>query len=284
MSTTILVTGASGNAGRAAVAALARRGAAVRAATRRPEHYQPPASSVSAVHLDFNDPDSFAPALEGADGLFLMAAPMDAGAGPKLRGLIERARAAGLERVVLMSAMGVEHAPASPLGQVEAALKASGLAWTILRPNWFMENFHPGWIGGMVKAGAITLPAGDARVSFITTEDIGEAAAVVLTEAGHEGREVTLTGSAALSWDEVAAHFAQVTGRAVKYLAVSDADMRAALSAQGLPASAIDYLSPLFGAMREGYSAAVVGDIKSLIGRAPRSLAEFTEKHRGAWA
>lgn len=284
MSTTILVTGASGNAGRAAVSALTRRGAAVRAATRKPEHYQPPAGSVSAVHLDFNDPDSFAPALEGAEGLFLMAAPMDASAGPKLRGLIERAKAAGIERIVLMTAMGVEHAPQSPLGTVEAGLKASGLGWTILRPNWFMENFHPGWIGGMIKAGAITLPAGDARVSFITTEDIGEAAAVALTEDGHEGRAYTLTGPAALSWDEVAAHFAQVTGRAVKYLAVSDADMRAGLAAQGLPPAAIDYLSVLFGAMREGYSAPVVGDIKGLIGRAPRSLAEFTEKRRAAWA
>lgn len=284
MSTTILVTGASGNAGRAAVSALARRGVSVRAATRKPEHYQPPASGVSAVHLDFNDPDSFAPALEGTDGLFLMAAPMDTGSGPKLSGLIEHAKTAGVERIVLMTAMGVEHAPASPLGQVEAALKASGLAWTILRPNWFMENFHPGWIGGMIKAGAIALPAGDARVSFIAAEDIGEAAAVALTEPGHAGRELTLTGPAAPSWEEVAAHFAQLTGRAVKYLAVSDEEMRAGLAAQGLPPSAIEYLSVLFAAMRAGYSAAVVGDIKGLIGRAPRSLAEFTEKRRSAWA
>ncbi len=284
MSTSILVTGATGNVGRATVAALARRGATVRAATRKPESYAPPAGSVSSIYLNFDDPDSFAPALEGCERLLLMAAPMDAGAAPKLRGLLDRAKAAGLERAVMLSAMGVEHAPASSLGQVEAGLKASGLAWTILRPNWFLDNFHPGWMSGMIKAGTIGLPAGDARVSFIAAEDIGEAAAVTLTEEGHLERAYTLTGPESLNWEQVAAHFASVTGHAVRYQPIGDEDMRQAMAAQGLPASSLDYLSALFAAMRAGASAPVAGDINGLIGRAPRSLADFTERRKSAWA
>jgi len=284
MSTTVLVAGATGNVGRATVTALARRGATVRAGTRKPEHYQPPASGVSAVHLDFNDPDSFAPALADCERLFLMAAPLDAGSAPKLRGLLDRAKAAGLERAVLLSAMGIEHAPASPLGQVEAGLMGSGMGWTILRPNWFLDNFHPGWMGAMVKSGTIALPAGDARVSFIAAEDIGEAAAVALTEEGHLERAYTLTGPESLSWEEVAAHFAHATGRPVKYLAISDEDMRQAMAARGLPPAALDYLSALFAPMRAGHSAAVTTELKGLIGRAPRSLADFTARHARAWA
>lgn len=284
MSTTVLVAGATGNVGRATVAALARRGATVRAATRKPEAYAAPASAVSAAYLNFDDPDSFAPALEGCERLFLMAAPMDGRAAPKLRGLLERAQAAGLERAVFLSAMGVEHAPSSPLGQVEAGLKGSGMDWTILRPNWFMDNFHPGWMGAMVKTGTLALPAGDARVSFIAAEDIGEAAAVALTEEGHLERAYTLTGPEALSWEEVAAHFASVTGHAVRYQPISDEDMRGAMAARGLPAAALDYLSALFAAMRAGGSAPVTSELKGLIGRPPRSLADFTEKHHGAWA
>ena len=284
MSTTVLVTGATGNVGRATVAALARRGATVRAATRKPEAYAPPASAVRAVYLNFDDPDSFTPALEDCERLFLMAAPLDAGAAPKLRGLLDRAKAAGLERAVLLSAMGIEHAPASALGQVEAGLRGSGMGWTILRPNWYLDNFHPGWMGAMVKAGVLTLPAGDARVSFIAAEDIGETAAVVLTEEGHLERAYTLTGPESLSWDEVAAHFANVTGNAVRYQAISDEDMRQAMADRGLPPAALDYLSALFAAMRAGGSAPVTPDLKGLIGRAPRSLADFTARHARAWA
>ncbi len=284
MSTTVLVAGATGNVGRATVAALARRGATVRAATRKPEAYAPPASAVSAAYLNFDDPDSFAPALEGCERLFLMAAPMDGRAAPKLRGLLDRAKAAGLERAVFLSAMGVEHAPASALGQVEAGLKGSGMDWTILRPNWFMDNFHPGWMGAMVKAGTLALPAGDARVSFIAAEDIGEAAAVALTEEGHLERAYTLTGPESLSWDEVAAHFASVSGHAVRYQPISDEDMRGAMAARGLPPAALAYLSALFAAMRAGGAAPVTGDLKGLIGRVPRSLADFTARHAQAWA
>ena len=285
MNSTLLITGATGNVGRATVRALSARDPEleIRAATRKPEAYQAPAENVTAVRLDFNDPQSFAPALEGVDKLFLMSAPMDAGAAPKLSGLLDAAGRAGVKQVVLMTAMGVEHAPQSPLGQVETALKASGIDWTILRPNWFMDNFHPGFLGDMVKKGQITVPAADSKVSFIAAEDIGEAAAVTLLSDGHAGREYTLTGPESLSWETVAQKFTTETGRTVNYIPIGDDDMREALAADGVPEQGLDYMSMLFGAMRGGASAPVAGDIRGLIGREPRNLGEFTKKHKAAW-
>jgi uncharacterized protein YbjT (DUF2867 family) len=86
--------------------------------------------------------------------------------------LIDEARARRLEKVVLMSAMGADADPSAPLARAEQHLIASGLPWNVIRPNWFMQNFHTFWLHGITHANAVQLPTGTAKGSFIDARDI----------------------------------------------------------------------------------------------------------------
>ena len=119
--------------------------------------------------------------------------------------LIAQAKAAGVQKVVLMTAMGADAAPDTPLRKAELALEASGIAWNTVRPNWFMQNFHTFWLHGIREQGRILLPTGTARGSFIDARDIADVAAELLLGEAHMNQAFDLTGSEALNHDEVAA-------------------------------------------------------------------------------
>ena len=115
------------------------------------------------------------------------------------------------------------------------ALKDSGLAWTFLRPNSFMQNLVTYMGGLIVEEGAIYEPAGDARVSYIDAGDIGRVAARVLTEPGHEGWAYDLSGPQALTHDEVAEHLTRALGRTIRHVRVPDDAYRKKLPEIGFP-------------------------------------------------
>jgi len=198
---TILVTGASGSLGQAAVAALTARGFRVRAASRRPQPSSTPA--VHNVRFDYADSSTHQATLQGVDGLLLIATPLDVDAPAKLNPVIDLAKALGVGQVVLNSALGVDADENAPLRRIERHLMASGLNYTILRPNFFMENFTTGFLAPMVRAGEIFLAAADARTSLISAQDIAAVAAEAFAGA-HQGREYNLTGPEALDHNEVA--------------------------------------------------------------------------------
>jgi len=169
----ILVTGATGNLGSAVVKALTRKGFDVIAESTNPVKAEIP-RDVEAVKVVYEEPDSVDTAFKGFSGLFLIAPPMDPEAPSKLIPVIDKAKAAGAGHIVFNSALGVDHNEEAPLRIIEQYLKASGVNYTILRPNFFMENFSTGFIAPMISDGGIFLVAGDGKTSFISTKDIAE--------------------------------------------------------------------------------------------------------------
>lgn len=282
MANLILVTGATGNAGRSVVRALLAKGYAVRAATRNINRI-PSNSGVEAVPFEYSDRNTFTHALEGVTGIFLVAPPMDPDVGQKLVPFIETARKAGVPHLVLLSALGVDRNTQTPLHGLEQAVFSSGIPWTILRPNFFMENFTEGFIAPMIRDhSAILLAAGDGKTSFVSSQDIAEVATAVFDQGG-VGRAYSLTGSEALDHREVAELISSAVGRRVIYHDLPEENMLQGARDQGLPESAVQYLGALYAGVRAGQWAEISDDVKRVTGREAMTFQEFVEERRDAW-
>lgn len=280
----ILVTGATGNVGGELIKLLSQRGVAYRAMVRGEGRVALPGAQ--PVAGDFDDAASLARALEGVERAFLVT-PSTAEAEARQLAFVDAARRAGVRHVVKLSQWAAD--AASPVrflryhAAVEAALRASGMAYTFLRPNLFMQGLL-GFREMIAARGAVFAPAGDAKISAIDVRDIAAVAAAALTEAGHAGQIYALTGPAALTHGEMAATLSEVLGKRIAFVDVPDAAMRDALGAMHMAAWQADGLIEDYAHYRRGEASAVATGVRDVTGRAPRSFVEFVRDHAGAFA
>ena len=282
MPMTVLVTGATGNLGGAVVESLKARGISVRAGCRDPRKFGE-RDGVTAVKAEFEDLATFDAALAGAEGLFLISPPADSTAPEKLGPVIERAKSVGIGHIVFNSAFGAQNSEQAPLRRVERLVMAAGTPYSILRPNFFMENFSTGYVAPSIKnQRSIFLPAGDAKTSFIAVRDIAETAAVLFTEKRPES-EFNLTGPEALDHYEIARIVTEAAGVEIKYHPLSEQEMAFGARQMGMPEPAIEYLLMLYAAVRNGYTAPVTDDVERVTGRKPVRFADFARENAAAW-
>lgn len=282
MPKTILVTGASGNAGSDVVVALAKAGYRVRAGSRNPSAL-PKVKGATPVYLSYDDGPSFRGAMEGADGVFLVAPPMDMAAPEKLRPFIQTAREAGISHIVFLSAFGANSNENSPLRQVELSLIESGVGYTILRPNFFMENFSGGFLAGMIQqTGSIYLAADTGKTSFISTKDIARVTLAAF-EQRLVGKEFDLTGPEALDHEKVAALISESTGAEVTYTPLPEEDMLNQARDNGMPEGSVQYMGILYGAVRAGYTAPITRTVEEVTGSPPLDFSSFVKHNASAW-
>ncbi|MET8471394.1 NAD(P)H-binding protein [Streptomyces sp. NPDC004856] len=268
---TVLVTGATGRTGRAVADAARAAGLDVRAASRS-----------GAVRFDWDDRGTWDAALRGADGAYL-AHPVDIGAPGTARdvgALARRAVELGVRRIVLLSARGEDQAlPA------EAAVRAAGADWTVLRCAWFQQNFSEGPLAEQVRGGelAFAAPAG-LREPFVDVRDIADVAVAVLAEPTdrYVGEVLELTGPEPLTWGAALAEVAAATGTQKRYVPVPVREYGAVLAGLGVPAEEVAFLVELFGTLLDGRNAATAGDVERVLGRGPRPFREFAEREAAA--
>jgi uncharacterized protein YbjT (DUF2867 family) len=274
----ILVTGASGTVGGEVVRQLVERGTPVRAGFRtRPQNIT---AGAEAVALDFDAPETIPPALQGVSTVFLLSSTVT----PELN-VLEAAKKAGVQRVVKLSVFGAAE-EAYSFAQwhraVEKQIEASGLPFTFLRPNGFMQNVI-NYMGATIKGqSAIYASVGDARISTIDTRDIGAVAARVLTEAGHEGKAYELTGPEALGYADIAATLSSVLGRTIRYVPISHEDYKKGAIAAGTPEGYAEALVSLDRHYAAGRGAAVTDGVKRVTGREPRTFETFARENAAA--
>jgi uncharacterized protein YbjT (DUF2867 family) len=278
----ILVTGSTGNLGRAVVTALNGEGFDVRAASRNPGKLAPGAG-VEPMLFAYENPTAHAAALQGVGGLFLMAPPLDSEAPSKLNPVIDLAKRLGVGHIVFNSAFGVDAVEQAPLRVVERHLMASGVPYTILRPNFFMENFSTGFLAPMLKQGGIFLAAADGKTAFISVVDIAQVAAVAFAK-GLAAKEYNLTGPEALDHKAVAAIISKVSGKTITYQAIPEDAMLSGLRGTGMPEGAVQYVGVLYSAVRAGYTAAITSDVETVTGRKPIPFDAFARQSTAAWA
>lgn len=275
----ILVTTPNGKVGSEIIKQLQAQGHSVRVGAHTVEKARAAFPGLEVVHFDFENMESVKTALEGAETLYL-ASPGEMLEGP-VNAVVDAAKAAGVKRVVRLSAAGVEYGD-SPLRRVELHIEASGLEHTFLRPSWFMQNYSTMSADG-VRQGTLYEPAADGQTAFIDTRDIASVAVAALTGDGHNGKAYTLTGSEALSRDEVASLFSSALGREVKYVAVGDEQLRQGMAAAGAPQGYVELMSALYGYVRAGATAMVTDEVHKVTGRAPIRFEQFVQDHLETW-
>ena len=283
----ILITGATGTSGREIVGELKRAGAGgvhalVRDASRASFIRE---AGFETIEGDFERPDTLRAALEGVERALLLTPPSPQ-TFEQQRAFIEAARDAGVRRVVKFSAFGADASAPEGFGkwhgQSEEFLKSSGLAWTILQPNFFMQNLL-GQARQIAAEGRIYQPVGDASASFIDVRDIAAVVARTLMEDGHEGQTYVLTGPEALSFQEVAAKLSEAAGRSITYVPISPEQFREGALGAGLPEWLVNALARLNEIFASG-QAAVVTDAVSRVGRTePTTFEQFARDHAEAF-
>lgn len=276
MTTTILVLGASGTVGSELSRLLESAGHTVRRATSR-------TPGAGQAHVNLVTGQGIAEALNGTDAAFLLAPPGHVNQDELLGPVIEQARALRIEKVVLMTAMGVDADRSIPLRKAELLLERSGLAWNVIRPNWFMQNFNSNWLHGITHAGAIKLPVGNAKGSFIDTRDIAAVAAALITRGEFDDQAFDLTGSEALDHHQVARILSAEAGRMIGFDDITPEAFHASLLAAGMPPSYADLLLGLMHNFRQGWSERITGEVQRITLRAPRTLAEYAHDYRDAF-
>ncbi len=278
MTAPLLITGASGTIGRALVAQLQARGAEFAVMSSKP--------GPAKVLGDFADPASLRRAFAGVQTLFLLF-PFTLESVELARNAVEAAQAAGVKHIVRSSGAGAQAgspiAVADLQGRIDALIEASGIPFTLLRPNGFMQNWV-NFYAGQIKAGSYAAPNGDGGISVIDVRDIAEVAAAVLTHpAAHANRIYTLTGGEALTTAQQLAAIAQASGRSLRYDDVTEAQAEAGLRAWGLSDGMVALYASLSHVYKQGWAAGLSPDVERITGHAPRRFADFVAENLAVW-
>jgi uncharacterized protein YbjT (DUF2867 family) len=275
----ILVVGGRSKIGSALIGELLDRGEQVRALMRPREDAGSLPIGVEASTGDLGDAESLARAMAGVSKVFLLCGPTPDEVALN-RNAIDAASEAKVELLVRSSILGADGAAGSTFAEDHRAcdeyLRGAGVPFAIVRPNMFMQNIPENTTPSIDGSGNFYTNTGDARISMVDTRDVAAVAAVLLTEAGHEGDEVDVTGPEALSYDDVAGRLSASMGRQVNHVKVPDDAVRTALAGFGMGEWMVGALVDLFEDYRrsgpDGYAAQVTDAVKRLTGKDPRSL------------
>src|SRR4051812_25502907 len=244
------------------------------------------ALGMDVVSADLDHPAAIAPALRDVEQVFLVT-PMHPALAEREMSLIDHAERAGVDRVVKVSGalkLG-GHPLTSAHSDVVAALKGSGMAWTVLAPSLTMETALLPHLDAARRDGLLWGAAGDGRVALVAVDDVARAATLVLAERSYDGAEIELTGPEALSFPEIAERVSNVLGVPVAYRDVAEGALADHLLEAGLPAERIEFEFLLqFAAIRNGGAARVTGELERLTGSPPAALDALLGPSTPAWA
>ncbi|MFB7262410.1 NAD(P)H-binding protein [Streptomyces nojiriensis] len=264
---TTLVIGATGTTGSRTTAQLVAAGRRVKAGSRRAT----PLPGAEPVRFDWYDPACFGDAVAGADRVYLVPPVGDPDPAVMLP-FLDRARAAGVRRAVLLSSSAItEGGPA--VGQVHRALPGLFDEWAVLRPSWFMQNFTGTHAhADSIRAdGVIRTAAGTGRVGFVDADDIAAVAARALTDDRAPGTDLVLTGPQTLSHDDIAALLTEVTGHRVVHHHLTYEAMRDRLAAV-IPTRFAAMLAGMDRSIAEGAEDRTTDTVHRLTGRPPHDF------------
>jgi uncharacterized protein YbjT (DUF2867 family) len=234
------------------------------------------ATPVGRPRFDWHDQSTWPGTLMGADGVFIVGPGSAADWSPALTRFLAAAAEAGVQHAVLLSARGVEFLPDGAVAASEKALRAGPLAWTILRPAHFAQNFTEAMF--VPVDGTIIAPVGDGAEPFIDVEDLAEVAAATLTGRGYDNRIVALSGPAALTFPEAAAVLESESGQPTRFRSESDEAHVARLRAAGTPEGYIHWRMAMLGGIRTGADAYVSDGVPVVLGRPATSFAAWAAR------
>ena len=282
-SSSLLFIGASGLIGSLVTPALMKAGFAVSTAGRRGLSV----SNAPGVVVDLRDFTSLVHAMQGVAtvALVLTDAPDMETIGLNA---VNAAKAAGVRRLLWFSGFDAKPDNKARFSRrhpfIDEAVRASGIPYTILRPNFLMQNFTF-FYGQIIRTtGTIFLPLGDARISHVDLRDLAAAAAAALTGDQHLNQTYDLSGPEALNTEEIAEQISAATGRNVRYQPITVAEMEAGLRDAGMDDWFAEGLAELYGWIRDsGQASEVTDSVERLLGRKATTFRQFALDERAAW-
>ena len=281
----VLVTGATGNTGRAVLDALIRGGTPVRAMVRTEAARSRLPTGIPLVAADFDDAASLAEALQGAGRAYLVT-PSSERAEAQQQRFADLAAQAGVSHLVVLSQLGADaQSPVRFLryhAAVEQHVRGLGIAYTFLRPNLFFQGLLA-FAGSIAAEHRFYAPIGDATVSAVDVRDIAAVAAIALTEAGHEGATYTLTGPAAITHTQIAAALTSALGRDITFIDVPPEAFADSLQ-QILPPWQVQGLVEDYAHYRRGEAASISSAVAEITGKPPRDVQQFAHDYAQAFA
>jgi uncharacterized protein YbjT (DUF2867 family) len=268
----ILVTGATGKVGSEAVRLLAAQHHPTRALVRDPS--RAPHGDVEIVTGDFDRPDTLDAAMRGIDTVLLVSPAVPA----QEIAVIDSAVHHGVTHIVKITSKASADSPVDRRrgqAQIEAHLDATGLAYTLLRSNAYMQNLLA--LAPMIKqTQGFLMSAGDGQVGMIDARDVAAtAAAVSISPREHAGRSYWLTGPDLITYTDVAKELSDTLGHAVEYHQIPPDEHRAAMIRAGVPEAVATSNAQAFGLIAEGDAAWLSDDVESITGTPPHSLHTF---------
>lgn len=280
----IVVTGATGNVGRALVELLTAAGEQVVASSRSVAAGAGVPPGVQVRPADLTEAAGLAPVFDGARALFLQSG---GAAAHRLNPpqVLKTATAAGIEHVVLLSSQAVTTRPGSAshgavLRSIEDAVRDSGLSWTILRPGGFASNTLA-WAASVRAGSTVAAPFGDVGLPVVDPADIAAVAAAALRGHAHTGQTYELTGPALITPRAQAAAIGEATGRAIRFVELTRAQARAAML-HVMPEPVVDTTLAILGEPTTG-ERRVSPDVERVLGRAPGTYAAWARRNAAAF-
>jgi uncharacterized protein YbjT (DUF2867 family) len=281
MSSPIFVSGATGNVGGEVVKQLVEKGMPVRAGV----HSEHKAASlrnlgVEVVPVDFAETQSIVAALEGVEKAFSLS-PLVPNLSEVGINFVKAARECGVKYIVRSSGLGADSPQAITLGrwhrEVEKALEQSGIAYSVVRPNSFMQNYINLASPTIKSQNAFYFPQGDGEISLIDVRDVAAVVVVLLTEGGHERKSYDITGPEAISNYRIAEILSRVTGRKISYVDVPEDVARKSMKDMGMPDAIVEALLELSAIIKAGYTSAVSPAVEEITGRKATSFEQFAD-------
>ncbi|KAB7520129.1 NmrA family NAD(P)-binding protein [Halosegnis rubeus] len=273
---TVLVTGATGTVGSAVVTELNPTELPVRAGVRDPTATS---LSVETVTFDYTKPETWGDALDGVEAVFLMFPP---GVTPgRVTDFADAAVRTGVERLVFLSVLGADKLPVLPHRRIERHLERLDAETAALRVAYFMQNLSGIHSPEIRERGELFVPAGEGRLGFVDARDVGVVAARLLTgERRLDRPAVTLTGPTALNFEEAATVFSAELDREITCPNPSRRAVARRMRDRGLSAGFILFMLAEYQATRFGLTARITDAVAALLGREPRTLAQFVADYR----
>ncbi|MEV5527639.1 NmrA family NAD(P)-binding protein [Streptomyces prunicolor] len=276
----ILVTGASGNVGSEAARLLGAQHQPTRALVR--DAARAPRADVEIVTGDFERPDTLDAAMRGIETVILVSPAIPA----QEIAVIASAVREGVRHIIKITSKASDDSPVERRrgqARIEAYLETSGLSYTLLRANAYMQNLLA--LAPMIKqSDRFVMSAGGGQVGMIDTRDVAATAATVAAEATvHAGRTYWLTGPDLITYNDVAKELSDALGYEIEYRRTTPAEHRAAMIQAGLPETVATSNAQAFGLIAEGDAAWLSDEVAAITGAAPRSLRTFIADHIAAF-
>ena len=295
---TILVTGATGTVGSEVIKQLISSPhtsnfnikAAVRSLGEEESGKRVLAERVKPVQIDYNKPDTIEEAFKDVDRLFLLT-PFQSNMvelSSNLVNVAKKKKTGAVKHIVKLSVMGADTEPGITGGrlhrQAENIIEESGISYTFLRPNFFMQNFINFFSQTIKEQGAFYLPAGDGKVSFVDVRDIAAVAVqALLNESKHGQKAYNITGPDAISYAQAAEILSNEIGRKIKYVDISEDQAREGMKAMGMDEWFINSMMDLFSITRAGYASDISSAIEEVTGKKPITFSKFAKDYSSAF-